>query len=335
MMKRYFLLSAAPVALLLVSSEWQVIAQTTINGSRSILGIFDASRAAHTLPEKAGLVSSKPGTCTPGEVFFGTDAIAGQNEYYCTAANTWTQQLNSGNNGGDTTFPDATVLRLKDEFVGSGSAPTGELGWTTVGTGCTPVNQISVANHPGIIRQTTGSTSGASYCTLYLSQAGSVWSDVTVAGGWEVQWVVKIAAITGIAVSAGIAYPGSVAVIPPSHGYFVQYNTNESNTNWTGKVRTNTTTGEAHVDLGVAPTSSDWFRIRVRSLVAGTILFSVSKNGCAFSAEKSICASGCDATGTMDTNQMVPFVQTVTWTPATAATLDIDWFGALVTGLLR
>jgi hypothetical protein len=52
----------------------------------------DFSATAHTLPSKKGLASAKPATCTVGEEYFATDATAGQNKYYCTATNTWTQQ---------------------------------------------------------------------------------------------------------------------------------------------------------------------------------------------------------------------------------------------------
>lgn len=59
-------------------------------------GTQDASGAAHTLPAKRGLISALPATCTVGEEYFATDATAGQNKYFCTATNTWTQQLNGG-----------------------------------------------------------------------------------------------------------------------------------------------------------------------------------------------------------------------------------------------
>ena len=63
-------------------------------------GTQDLSAATHTLPAVKGLAASKPGTCTVGEIYFATDATAGQNFYFCTATNTWTQQLNSGGGGG-------------------------------------------------------------------------------------------------------------------------------------------------------------------------------------------------------------------------------------------
>lgn len=44
--------------------------------------------------------TSLPGTCTVGDLFFDTDATAGQNWYGCTATNTWNLQGDGGGGGG-------------------------------------------------------------------------------------------------------------------------------------------------------------------------------------------------------------------------------------------
>lgn len=49
----------------------------------------DFSAAPTTKPVKAG--TALPATCTPGELFFKTNAVPGGNLYLCTALNTWTQ----------------------------------------------------------------------------------------------------------------------------------------------------------------------------------------------------------------------------------------------------
>jgi hypothetical protein len=69
----------------------------TTSGGRTFTGVVDASGASRTAPAKSG--TSIPGTCTVGDVFFKTDATAGQNLYYCTSTNSFTQQLNSGAGG--------------------------------------------------------------------------------------------------------------------------------------------------------------------------------------------------------------------------------------------
>jgi hypothetical protein len=55
-------------------------------------GTQDFHAAAHTLPMATGSSGSLPSGCTTGEVYFATNATPGQNQYYCTSANVWTQQ---------------------------------------------------------------------------------------------------------------------------------------------------------------------------------------------------------------------------------------------------
>jgi hypothetical protein len=62
-------------------------------------GTQDFSGAAHTLPSAKGLTANMPVTCTVGEEYFATDAVAGQNKYYCTSSNIWTQQKGSSGSG--------------------------------------------------------------------------------------------------------------------------------------------------------------------------------------------------------------------------------------------
>src|SRR5262249_34667589 len=69
-----------------------------------VSGTQDFHSAAHVLPAPTGTAANKPASCTVGEMYFATDTTAGQNWYYCTATNTWTQQLNSGGGGGYATI---------------------------------------------------------------------------------------------------------------------------------------------------------------------------------------------------------------------------------------
>ncbi len=63
--------------------------QSTITGSKTMQGSWDASGAAATKPAKSG--ATLPSTCGAGEFFFNTAAAAGQNVYLCNPTNTWTQ----------------------------------------------------------------------------------------------------------------------------------------------------------------------------------------------------------------------------------------------------
>lgn len=70
----------------------------TLGNTNTLTGRQDATGAASTAPAKTG--TSLPGTCIVGDLYFKSDATAGQNIYECQSTNTWTQQLNSGGSGG-------------------------------------------------------------------------------------------------------------------------------------------------------------------------------------------------------------------------------------------
>jgi hypothetical protein len=71
-----------------------LLAQSTVTGSRTVQGSWDASGAAATKPAKAG--AALPAACGAGEFFFNTAAASGQNIYLCNPANTWTQVSSGG-----------------------------------------------------------------------------------------------------------------------------------------------------------------------------------------------------------------------------------------------
>lgn len=102
-----------------------VMAQSTVTGSKTMQGSWDASGASATKPAKSG--TTTPSTCAAGEFFFNTAAAAGQNLYLCNPANTWTQavsgQLSAA--GGDLsgTLTAATVKGIQGKTV-SATAPT-------------------------------------------------------------------------------------------------------------------------------------------------------------------------------------------------------------------
>lgn len=94
--------------------------QQVINGSRTLLGGWDASGAATTKPVKTG--SSLPGTCGVGELFFNTSAAPGTNLYFCAAANTWTQMQTSGTGAANykQTFTNAASVVLTHNLNSTG-----------------------------------------------------------------------------------------------------------------------------------------------------------------------------------------------------------------------
>jgi len=80
-------------------------AQQIINGSRTLLGNWDASGANTTKPAKTG--TTLPATCGVGEVFFNSSASPGANLYVCAAANSWTQVQGTSTGSGAANFRQA------------------------------------------------------------------------------------------------------------------------------------------------------------------------------------------------------------------------------------
>ncbi len=70
--------------------------QLTATGGAAVV---DFTSAASTVPARTGALASRPTACTQGQVYFATDASAGQNLYFCTTTGTpgtWTQMSGSG-----------------------------------------------------------------------------------------------------------------------------------------------------------------------------------------------------------------------------------------------
>jgi hypothetical protein len=84
--------SKAQLCIFILSIPSLLTGQTVVNGGRVQIGSWDASGAVYTIPAQRGITAQLPATCTIGQQYFATDAAAGQNIYYCTATNTWTQQ---------------------------------------------------------------------------------------------------------------------------------------------------------------------------------------------------------------------------------------------------
>jgi hypothetical protein len=164
-------------------------------------GTQDLSGAAHTLPSKNGTTALLPTTCTIGEEYFATDATAGQNKYYCTATNYWTQQVaGAGGSGGASPGGVSGSLQKNSGAGGlSGQAMiyTNVYGGGTerqMGINCTPkatisytalssaaaVQQIKVASVPAywfpsaiLLNEATTFTSGSGQITALAASIGT------------------------------------------------------------------------------------------------------------------------------------------------------------------
>jgi len=124
-------------------------------------GSEDLSAATAFLPPSG---TSLPATCTVGQVFLKTNATAGQNWYFCTSTNTWTQQLN---NGGGTQNVYTGTLSLGTSKITAGTCATTA---TATATGANESTDNVIMNTSAAIKGVTGyfpATSGAGTLTLY------------------------------------------------------------------------------------------------------------------------------------------------------------------------
>jgi hypothetical protein len=119
-------------------------------------GTQDFTSASH-LVAKNGTAVSKPASCTVGEVYFATDATPGQNWYFCTAANTWSQQVAGGSGGAATSLVDGAANNALTVSQGSG----------------TIVNYLTVANAPTATSPQLQSSGGDTNINLTLAPKGT------------------------------------------------------------------------------------------------------------------------------------------------------------------
>lgn len=116
----------------LVLMSMSATGQVVVNGGRTFLGPLDASNASRTQPFRTGGGANRPASCLQGEVYFQTDAPAGQNLQFCTAANVWTA-MSVGAGGGGTVTSIGLALPAELSVTGSPvtSAGTVTAGWAT------------------------------------------------------------------------------------------------------------------------------------------------------------------------------------------------------------
>src|SRR6266567_2377362 len=87
---QYCLRTALRVALLLAAAVLVSYGQTTLVNLATQGKNVDFTGATFTRPLKTG--TALPATCSPGDLYFKTDAAAGLNLYGCPTTNTWVQQ---------------------------------------------------------------------------------------------------------------------------------------------------------------------------------------------------------------------------------------------------
>lgn len=147
-------------------------AQTVINGSRTILGNWDASGALSTKPLKAG--TSLPATCSVSQMYYKTDATAGMGMYFCTSTNTWTQALGSGaSQASDIT--DFKVTATGTTITHTGTSTTSKP--TAVRVGGTTYTYSDGSGSSTTLATISGSGTGTVY--VYIASNGTRTADTS------------------------------------------------------------------------------------------------------------------------------------------------------------
>ena len=85
-----------------------------------LLSLFILSAYGQWISQPGGAIArgtSLPAKCSVGDLFFKTDATAGQNIYECASTDTWTQQLNSGAGGASTALDNLASVNINSALL--------------------------------------------------------------------------------------------------------------------------------------------------------------------------------------------------------------------------
>lgn len=199
-------------------------------------------------------------------------------------------------------------------------------------------NWGGIVGHPGILQLATGATSGASeYVTLEGGSYQDVIPDASTDTNWESQWIVQTpTALTSDLVRVGLQW-GNVGTTDGSqYAMHMEFDptgsrANCNSTNWCYVICMASSCVGA--DSGVAATTADWYKLRIRSTSVGVVLFSLSVNGGAFGAEVP-GGSGQTINKALSAVGMTPWAYIKT-TSAADRRLYLDAWAARFTGLSR
>lgn len=215
------------------------------------------------------------------------------------------------------------VFDVADEFLGGSISATvgtisgsfGNASWcvTAGGTLAAPSFQTSTANHPGVLRTSTGATSGNATRISY----GSASTTAVIAPSTDIvrmKFIVSIPTITTLAIKFGLGQDTSVATANQfgTAGAWVEF-VPATSAKWSYNTR-QASTSTTNLDTGADVVAGNWYQFGMHRLQNGNWQF--TKNGTlAFTHSTNLPTTVCN-------------LGTLTHTLTTAArNLDHDFIG--------
>lgn len=230
--------------------------------------------------------TSFPSTCTQGTKYWHSTLGV---EATCVETDTWAY---TGGTPG-------RFSRIYDEMCGSDNYPDNSImgeRWFKTGSITDLSSSLSDANHVCTFNMYNVGANAASGIALRYNSANNDTKFGTLGGLnttlGEFHFIFQPNDITQVLYRVGLASGLEQAL--PTNGIYAQYASNSgctvtgSDTTWKYTTRSGGTSSTAN---GPALTAGTWIHLRIRSVTAGTWLFSVSVSGGAFSTEQSLATN--------------------------------------------
>lgn len=289
-------------------------ANNTLTGTNTFNGVVDSRGATHTLPSKTGVTASLPATCTVGEEYFSSNATAGQNKYYCTAVNVWTQQTGGGGTAGCGISVSASVVSwnpinmydctgLWEDFLGGiNTATTSQVGsvfpWTTASATGTwtmaqgdPTTYDNTVKQIGVAKITAPATLNPLVAFTPASKYAPLASTFITAKEWAIAEEFLTSDVTNGQWRYGWQNSSSQVPFAGNSGIYLQFIPG-TNVNVTGYLCTSGVCDT--VDFGVALTAAAWHSAIIKRDTTGVASPTVTMTF--DGVTRTFCASGCTNT---------------------------------------
>ena len=184
------------------TNTWKTAVQVNLSNAYSSGTTQDFSLASHLLPRTGLTAAITAGNCTTGEIAFATDATAGRNWYFCTATNTWTQQV-AGSSG---TVTSVGLVGTANQITITGASPITTSGSWTVSIPTSPSfttpnittsatlsnNGIGSTSSDGyVLQNTTAAAAGAQQWSPRLHLIGQGWKTNATAASQQTEWLIE------------------------------------------------------------------------------------------------------------------------------------------------